>query len=244
MSLKAQPLLIITRSQHDSEIFLKNLDAPSAKVMILPLYEYEYFSPALPVKNDCDRVILTSSKAIPYISEHREFFKRLKFSCVGETTGKKIKEAGFSVSETGDCAKELLPKLKQENVKDILYIRGEDISFNFAGSFSGPEESYREVITYKAVPAEEIFEDITPYISENQDIIITLFSARAAVILEKMIEKQGYASIRTRTKLLSISKRVLESLKYSDWKKTYVSDRPDTKGMYALIENVMNKTSD
>ena len=243
--LTEKSLLLITRAINDSRKFIEDLPDFDQTVLAYPLYEYEYFNehdPSL-ISQDFERVIITSSQSLSYLWAHEENFKKYRFACVGVKTSEKLKEKGFGVSEKAPTASALLKMLKDTAKSKFLYVRGREISFDFKKFIQDQGGFCDEIIAYGTVPALQIPDEIKEKILSHESLMITLFSANAAETLEKLLVKEGLEEVRTRTKLLSISHRVIKSLEQTDWQKMYVCEKPDIDSMYALIQKIRERKS-
>ncbi|MAQ70810.1 MAG: hypothetical protein CL565_01310 [Alphaproteobacteria bacterium] len=242
-SSKEKSLLLITRAINDADKFIKKLPLSDQTVLPFPLYEYEYFdelSSSLKPQN-FEYVVVTSSQSLPFLIKHKSIFQRCSFLCVGFKTSERLEDHGFNVVEKAATAKDLSKILRKPIAQKYLYVRGREISFDFKTFIQQKGGSCEEVIAYGTVPASRLPENLKEKILLSEELIITLFSSRAAEILENLLLIEGMSAVRTRTKVLSISSRVIKSLKQTDWQEMYVCETPDVNSMYALIQQIRKR---
>lgn len=206
-------------------------------------------SPALEIKNvlcdltslpQVDALIVTSANALPFLLEAAAApYKSLQSFVVGERTAKDMRKLGFeSVHSFIDAAalSQEISSEKHKDLKNILYLRGEDISFDFTDSISaiGGRELIQKII-YRAFPIDKISDEALAALQNGEVGAITFFSKRSALIFLDLIHREGLLSIMNGISPLCISASVLECVQsYMDGK-AYIAKTPDLEGMLNIM---------
>lgn len=189
---------------------------------------------------DVDALILTSANALQSLQEEtRVPYRMLPTFVVGDKTGKKLQQLGFksvrSFIDVEALSREIASE-KHRDLKRILYLRGEDVSFDFTGSINA--ENGKELISrivYRAVPAEKITGEAVQSLQRGEVGAIAFFSKRSATIFLDLIHCEGLLSALEGISPLCISASVLECVQSHIDGKAYIAKTPDLEGMLNIM---------
>jgi len=226
------PLVLITRSEEQSQEFVKDLNGLGFETLVQPLLNIKYIPFLFSNLQKPDALLLTSSHALGNTMAPEDWVNIPVF-CVGDKTSGVAIKAGFRKTLSGDGGlKDLLPTiyLCLGKTKKILYLRGQDISHETQKIL--PEYRIEEIITYRAEPISKFDESIVKKFNEIN--IVTLFSKRSAETFKKLTIK--HALDLNNAHAICLSDAVLDSVNDLHWKSCSATDYPNQESVIEKIK--------
>lgn len=233
--------ILVTRPKQQAEAFRKRIEAENFECTCLVASVLEIQNHMTSINTEgYDAILLTSQNAFPTIEKQPFFDFLLPLFCVGKKTAQMARETGFEkISHIAEDADELNAAIKKSSFKNILYLRGQNIAFDFKKELSDHGINVTEEICYEAIPVKILPEAIIDSLKTSEVDIITFFSARSAACFASLLNTNN---IRPQgTKALCISDSVIESLHGYFEGKVYVSRTPDEDGMIEMLASMCCK---
>ena len=232
--------ILITRPKEQASSFKNRVEKenPEFECLIAPVLEIKYRDVQIQ-DCSCDALIVTSINALPSIAKQPFFDFSTPVLCVGEKTALRAKEAGLGnivhIAKNAQALCEHMA-LNKHDFKNVLYLRGKDISFGIKEELGKLGIKITENIVYEALKSESFSEEILHDLKASKIDIIVFFSVRSARNFIEILDAHKI-SVNT-TKALCISRSVLESLGCYFDDEVYVSRTPDEDGMIQALANL------
>ncbi len=191
-----------------------------------------------------DGIIVTSVNAIHVIRKN-PCLKDIPFYCVGDKTAKKLENSGVKqIKVIAKTSRDLMQVVKMGDIKNLLYLRGKDISFDLTLNLKNSGITVTEAVCYEAKKLDKFTEDFSSFISSGKDCLITFFSRRTAENFVQLLSGLNNKNSVDLDKIhiLPISDSVLECLNIFRKEQCYVSDTPDIEGMLTGVGNYCSKS--
>ena len=217
--------IIITRPKEDSSNLINNLIKLGHSVTHLPVIKIEKLETKKINLENYSALIFTSSKAIKYMNVDK-FNSKIKCFCVGNSTERAAKQAGFintfASEGTVDALIELIKRVLDHKLGKILYLSSEFISKDLDIDLIKAGYSVDRISNYTSLPVEKIDVQTLDFIKKNPPDVLFIYSTKSAKNLFNLINKYSLLNIVTHSNLMCISEKVLLVLKEIKWKKVFI----------------------
>ncbi len=210
--------ILITRPKAQGLNFARQTCLDMDDFLFEPLIEIRLIDVTLPDLNIYDGVIITSAHAKDALPE--------SIKC-------------YSVGDYAPTAKELAVRIIRDNPNEmlrLLYIRGADVAFDMKYALS--EHKIDELISYEAVAAHALSDELIASFKNGNIGAIAFFSKRTAEIFVKLAQKADILDNMKDIKALCISNSMVECLYSIFGDNIKVSHSPDLQGMLRMINNM------
>lgn len=190
--------------------------------------DYSPVPVVLPTRTDGDALIVTSLRAILSAPECQYMYAHIPLYVVGESTARTLMDKGFTTIEVvAPTAMDLLPILKKADVRQFLYVRGEDVAVDFSQYL----DTVQNFITYKSTPKTDVQKDIMEKIEQGAIDAVLFFSRASAIAFMDIIDKTGKGPTLATLSALCLSQAVLECVQIYPWARLVAAPTPDLAGM-------------
>lgn len=221
------PTLILTRPAGLNAKTAAKAEAAGIKTIQAPLMVIESIPHVLP-QDAHEALLLTSVQAVPAAAP----CVHLPVYAVGPVTAEAARKAGFKVvAEGATDGRAIVQTAFKQGVRRLLHLRGED-----GAELSPPAELQITTIpVYRAVLATSLSKEAHTALSHPQNVIIALFSPRAAACFARLVDQTNLP--REQISLITISENATKAAG-ADWKATATAAKPTTEAMLAAASQL------
>jgi uroporphyrinogen-III synthase len=161
---------------------------------------------------------------------------------VGDNSAQAALSAGFTnvISAQGDVRDlaDVMIKLSEKTpLISPIYVRAEDISYDFKEILREKGINMREIIGYRAVEVEKLSIKLLHALDNNEIKAVMFFSARGAECFSSLIQQYGRVTRLKSAKALCIASSVVKSVSVLPFETIQIANRTDRHGMMELIDN-------
>ena len=217
--------ILFTRPLEDSHEMILKFQSLGHNVSHLPLIKIEGIKINLVNFSDFKGVIFTSSNAIKYL-DVKNIDKKINCFCVGTSTEKKARAAGFQnvFAAEGNVGnlKELILQNFDISEGKLLYVSGEIISDNLDEQLISKGYSVERVINYKANPIIRYDENFIENLKSKMPEIVYIYSQNSAINFLKVIKDYQLETLWMNTNLMCIGEKTSSILNEIKWKKIFL----------------------
>jgi len=217
--------ILFTRPLEDSHEMILKFQSLGHNVSHLPLIKIEGIKINLVNFSDFKGVIFTSSNAIKYL-DVKNIDKKINCFCVGTSTEKKARAAGFQnvFAAEGNVGnlKELILQNFDISEGKLLYVSGEIISDNLDEQLISKGYSVERVINYKANPIIKYDENFIENLKSKMPEIVYIYSQNSAINFLKVIKNYQLETLWMNTNLMCIGEKASSILNEIKWKKIFL----------------------
>lgn len=226
-----KPVILVTRPEESGRRFsqqIKHQLGDDVDVLVSPVLEIETYS-TLPDLTKSKTLIFTSVHAVRGFTK---LTKRREFACyvVGSSTAKVAKDAGFDAIDGGGQATALVEKIKMDAPPTpYLYLRGEHVSSDVAGSLNAEGMQTEQATLYSQVTV-PLSEKAMKLLRKKRPVLLPLFSARSA----QLFFEQGIG--RAPLHVVAMSEAVAEKVPRAKVKSIRIASKPDIEAMLSGLQ--------
>ena len=217
--------ILFTRPLEDSHEMILKFQSLGHNVSHLPLIEIEGIKISLINFLDFKGIIFTSSNAIKYL-DVKNIDKKINCFCVGTSTEKKARAAGFqnvfAAEGNVDNLKELIFQNFDISGGKLLYVSGEIISNNLDEQLISKGYSVERVINYKANPIIKYDENFIENLKSKMPEIVYIYSQNSAINFLKVIKNYQLETLWMNTNLMCLGEKTSSILNEIKWKKIFL----------------------
>ncbi len=217
--------ILLTRQLEDCSDLIFRFRKLGHIVSHLPLLKFKKVSYDNHFIKSCNSIVFTSANAIKFL-DTKEIDKNIKCFCVGISTEKKAKSAGFQniISAEGNVRnlKELI--LQNFNISDgnIVYVSGEIISTDLDKQLINHGYSVKRVINYQTIHNHNFQYDFIEKLKINMPDIVYIYSHNSAHSFLNFIKNEKIESFWKDTNLMCMSEKTSSILNEIKWKKIFL----------------------
>ena len=235
------PLILTTRPESDSLKDVAYLKDKGFEAISSPLLTIRALGAELPSIKDFDSVVLTSQHAASLIKDKDVL--ALPCFAVGEATAQAASEAGFKSIISGESnARDLTEIIKKNPFKRLLWLSGQDISYDIKAGLEADKIVCERYPLYKA----ELVDDFTPEaltaLKAGDVGAVLIHSARTGEQFKKLIERYHLRSVQRNMTYIAISEEVAR-LYGADWGNVKVAIAPKREAMLAEAMDAIRETN-
>jgi uroporphyrinogen-III synthase len=232
-----QSSLLMIRPQEAAQSFVRalsqTLDRPLA-VVYSPVMSIE----AVAAHIDLDGVthlVFTSANGVKQFAA-LTYDRSIQALCVGKTTQQAALKIGLKATPTGRTVADLLMWLKNRNPGpelNILYLRGDQVSFDLLPALCKSGIQISEVVLYRQ--KHQSLSETAVRLLQEKPVVIPVFSANSATGLLKT----GALSDACQASLVCISPNVAHRFKGLCPNRIAIAKTPDRSGMIAAVAELL-----
>jgi len=200
--------VLITRPKEQAVELAAFLREQGFLPFIEPIFAVEKM--AIPkIERAFSSVIITSINACDAL-ENIGFDPHTKIFTIGKKTEKELRAFGFlNVITSPKNSAESLEKMVAKEEGDILYLRGEKISFDFAAR----HPNVTEITAYKIQPAENFSPELLNFAPKNIFDEVLLFSSNSAEIFFNLAIKHNLLEYFLASQIFCLSEKIQKRTK-------------------------------
>jgi uroporphyrinogen-III synthase len=236
--------VLVTRPRSEAAAFGAQLEALGHKVTIEPLLQME----PLPVADDAfagaSGLIATSRNGLralaasPVLDAARE----LPLFAVGPGTAQLARDLGFRMVTAGaGTGADLVPVIADAataTAGTLVHVRGEDVAFDLRGALAAHGIEVREVIAYRAKPAEALSQQTRDLLTTGEIDAVILMSPRTGLIFTRLVSAGGGRNAVQKLVLLCLSPAVAATVEPLGAARVEVAGSPDAASMLETVTRV------
>ena len=217
--------ILFTRPLEDCHEIIYKFQSLGHKVSHLPLFSIEGLKYKSLNNSDYKGVIFTSSNAIKFLNI-KNINKKIICFCVGNSTEKKARSAGFQnvIAAEGNVnnLKELILRNFDSIKGKLLYVSGEIISIDLDQQLASEGYNIERVINYRTNPIETYNESFIEKMKQNIPEVIYIYSQNSAINFLKIIKNYKLETLWMNTNLMCLGEKTSLILNEIKWKKIFL----------------------
>ena len=234
--------VLITRPQPVADEFAERLRREKFYVYTAPMTEYVEIDADSEDMESYQALIFTSAQAVLIFSE-RSTVRRLPVLAVGDATAAAAKKAGFTTvysakGDSGDMVNLIESVVSALSLKKVLHPCGEDMIDDMPEDISSLGVEVVRMPVYKALFLDSMPENVVQVLKRGAVDAVTVFSARTAENLVKMLQQEDMRGVSEKLEAVCISKRVAAGLRGISWRKIRIARHPDTEEMVEILKGL------
>lgn len=233
--------VVILRAPEDSGELAEAIRAQNFEPLAEPVLAVGFLDADFSLIDAEDMLVFTSAHGVEAFARGCDLRSNAVY-VVGKNTAEAAGLAGFERIETGagtvaDLAKDLVAEYKT-TLKPLIYVRAADISYDLKGFLTENGVEMREIIAYRADPAQNLSIKLLHALDRGQIKAVCVFSARGGQVFADLIEQYG-RTVRLKTVMaLCLSEHVVQSVSVLPFLRCVVAPTPDRHGMIKLVEDI------
>jgi len=222
--------ILITRSKHNCKALSKFLVAQNYQVFAEPLFKIKKFLDQITIKNIESKLTHDSSLALIITSQNAiDCLKKVKIDnqilifAVGKNTALALKKLGFvnvyypSQSSAFELFKLILNfkfnlKSSRNSMKQIsfIYLRGEQVSFDFKENLLNYGFKVQELVVYKTIQQHKFSQQFCEDIKKNSYEMVIIFSQKSLELFFLLAKKHNLLEYFAKSCLIGFSDKIVE----------------------------------
>jgi uroporphyrinogen-III synthase len=168
--------------------------------------------------------------------------RRLPLFAVGSGTAQLASDLGFEnvIAGTGTGA-DLVPVIAEAaaaSAGPLVHVRGEEVAFDLKGALAGHGIDLREVIAYRARPAETLSPQTRELLAAGAIDAVILMSPRTGLIFTRLIATEGLRDAARKLVLLCLSPAVAATIEPLAAARVEVAGSPNAASMLGSVTRV------
>ena len=217
--------ILLTRPLEDSLEMILKFKSLGHQVSHLPLLSINKIQHEEINFSDYGGIIFTSANAVKFLDLDK-LDKNIKCFCVGETTEKKARSAGFQNTFTAEGnvlnLKELILRYYDLKYRQLLYVSGEIISVDLDQKLLNEGYSIKRIINYQVSYNQKFDENFVKELKMNIPDIVYIYSQNSASSFLNFIKIQQFENLWMNTNLMCIGEKTSSILNEIKWKKIFL----------------------
>ena len=223
--------ILMTRPLIDAEDLMGKIFSLGHKIIHIPTLKISSARTEPIDASQYNAFIFTSANAIRNLKVIKQDKSKLCF-CVGAITEKIARMSGYnntvSAGGTVNALKNLITSSSQlnENSK-IAYFCGDNISYDLDLELKREGIKTNKIINYTSEKITDLNEENKKIIFSHPPDIIFVYSVRSAVSFIEIVKKYSLYPLMTGSKVMCISKKVVDLFTINKWKKIKIFNPGD-----------------
>ncbi len=217
--------ILLTRPLEDCSEMILKFKSLGHQVSHLPLLNIEKMNYEKINFLDYGGIIFTSANAVKFLDLNK-LDKNIFCFCVGGTTEKKARSAGFqnTIAAEGNVSnlKELILQNYLNKDKPLLYISGELVSADLDQQLLKEGFTVKRIINYKVSHNENFDENFIKELTANIPDMVYVYSQNSASSFLNFIKIHQIENIWMNTNLMCIGEKTSSILNEIKWKKIFL----------------------
>jgi len=217
--------ILLTRPLEDCSEMILKFQSLGHQVSHLPLIRIEKVNYKEINLSEYGGIVFTSANAVKFLDTEK-LDKNIKCFCVGNTTEKKARSAGFqnTIAAEGNVAnlKELIIQAHEFKNKELLYISGEAISVDLDQQLLSEGFKVKRIINYKVIHNKKFDDKFVNQLKLNMPDMVYVYSQNSASSFLNFIKVYQTETLWMNTNLLCIGEKTSSILNEIKWKKIFL----------------------
>lgn len=220
--------ILITRPKEQARNLSSFLLAQGFSTFIEPIFSVEKL-PIPKITKAFSSVIISSINACEAL-ESIGFDMHTKIFVVGKKTEKELQDFGFlNIVVSPENSARSLEELVLKEEGEVLYLRGEMVSFDFAKKF----KNITEIIVYKIHAKENFSAEFLEFAKTNSCDEVLIFSSNSAEIFFNLAIKHNLLEYFSDSQIFCFSEKIQKRIAELGFKKTAIfSENKFLKNFY------------
>ncbi len=217
--------ILLTRPLEDCSEMILKFQSLGNQVSHLPLINIEKINYEEINFSKYGGIIFTSANAVKFLNK-KTLDRNIKCFCVGISTEKKARSAGFqnTISAEGNVAnlKELILQSYETKDRQLLYVSGEVITLDLDQQLLKEGYVIKRIMNYRVNHTQEFDENFVKELKSNMPDIVYIYSQNSASSFLNFIKIYQTESLWMNTNLMCISEKTSSILNEIKWKKIFL----------------------
>ena len=217
--------ILLTRPLEDCSEMILKFQSLGHQISHLPLISIEKINHDNINFFEYGGIIFTSANAVKFL-ELNNLDKNIKCFCVGNSTEKKARSAGFqnTIAAEGNVAnlKELILQNYETRDKKLLYVSGELISDDLDQQLLREGLSIKRIINYRVNHNQIFKEKFINGLKSNMPDLVYVYSQNSALSFLNFIKISQSENLWMNTNLMCIGEKTSSILNEIKWKKIFL----------------------
>ncbi len=217
--------ILLTRPLEDCREMIIQFQRAGHKVSHLPLISIEDLKYQSLDYSQFKGIIFTSANAIKFL-ETKNIDKNINCFCVGSSTEKKARGAGFQNVFAADGNVNNLKELIIQNFNSsdgkLLYVSGETIYSNLDQELFKRGYNIKRIINYRSKKVRNFNSSLIEEIKIQVPEIVYIYSQNSAISFLDLIRNNQLETLWMNTNLMCIGEKVSSILNEIKWKKIFL----------------------
>jgi len=217
--------ILLTRPLEDSSEMILKFKSLGHKISNLPLLNIEKVEHEEVNFTLYGGIIFTSANAVKFLNLDK-LNKNIKCFCVGNSTEKKARSAGFqnTIAAEGNVSnlKELILQNHKINDKQLIYVSGELISFDLDQQLQKEGYITKRIINYRVHHNQKFDKNFVKELKLNMPDIVYIYSQNSASSFLNFIKIYQMENQWMNTNLMCLGEKTSSILNEIKWKKIFL----------------------
>ena len=217
--------ILLTRPLEDSKDLIIKFKSLGHLVSHLPVIEIKKLEYEKLNYLEYKGIIFTSSNAVKNLNS-KDIDKKIFCYCVGLATEKIAKVNGFQNIYTAEGnvgnLKELILQTFSPNNGKLLYVSGEEVSFDLDKELIKEGFKINRLINYSVIPTEDLDLKFIDNLKSTMPEIVFIYSRNSAKNFLNLIKKYQLVDQWMNTNLMCIGEKTSSVLNEIKWKKIFL----------------------
>ena len=222
--------ILLTRPIEDCKELIIRFKSLGHKISHLPVIKIENIKYDEKNLNEYKGIIFTSSNAIKNF-DTKEIDKKISCYCVGLATEVTAKLNGFQNIYTAEGnvvnLKEIILQPFNPNTGKLLYVSGEEVSFDLDKELIKDGYKINRLINYSVIPTEDLDLKFIDNLKSSMPEIVFIYSRNSAKNFLNLIKKYQLVDHWMNTNLMCIGEKTSSILNEIKWKKIFLFNPGD-----------------
>ena len=217
--------ILLTRQLEDCSEMIFKFQSLGYQVSNLPLLKIDKVNHENINFSDFEAIIFTSANAIKFL-DIKKIDKNCLSFCVGNSTEKKARKAGFQnvIAAEGNVEnlKELILQNFDKRDGKLIYVSGETISIDLDQQLLKEGYNIKRIINYRTSHNEKFDENFVKALKFNIPDMVYVYSQNSASSFLKFIKINQLETYWMSTNLMCIGEKTSSILNEIKWKKIFL----------------------
>ncbi|MDA9199998.1 uroporphyrinogen-III synthase [Candidatus Pelagibacter sp.] len=217
--------ILLTRPLEDCSEMIIKFKSLGHQVSHLPLLSIEKIDYEQINFSDYKGIIFTSANAVKYL-DYKNIDKNLLCFCVGSSTEKKARSAGFQnvIAAEGNVGnlKELILQNFDQKDGQLIYISGEIISVDLDQQLTNEGYSVKRIVNYRTIYNQKFDDNFIKELMLKIPDMVYIYSQNSASSFLNFIKIYQSESLWMNTNLMCIGEKTSSILNEIKWKKIFL----------------------
>ncbi|MDC0647512.1 uroporphyrinogen-III synthase [Candidatus Pelagibacter sp.] len=217
--------ILLTRPLEDCSEMIIKFKSLGHQVSHLPLLSIEKIDYEQINFSDYKGIIFTSANAVKYL-DYKNIDKNLLCFCVGSSTEKKARSAGFQnvIAAEGNVGnlKELILQNFDQKDGQLIYISGEIISVDLDRQLTNEGYSVKRIVNYRTIYNQKFDDNFVRELMLKIPDMVYIYSQNSASSFLNFIKINQSESLWMNTNLMCIGEKTSSILNEIKWKKIFL----------------------
>ncbi len=228
--------VLITRPEADAQSLRSEVEALGYRVMVEPLLRIEPLAAAPLDLDGVQALVLTSTHAVAALGERA---KALPVFTVGDATAASARDAGCrrvmtASGDVRDLSQLLIEKCRPEHGV-ILHLSGEIVRKGLEEHLVANGFSFRRQVTYRALAAERLSDDLVASWRRRTIGAVLLFSPRTAEILVRLLIRHRLEGHVDTTAAICLSVATATPCRVLEWRAIQAAAQPNRDALLKAL---------